>query len=124
MRGQFIELAGGGDQFSRAELAAGEEEEGSAVNSWLSPWQAHRRRFDGSSGSRRHGERVEPRGTRPRGGGRRRAYRLQPQSRKAITVSHRSYPQGVAFTWRSYRVIGDVNHTAVARITAKIDRRR
>jgi hypothetical protein len=33
-------------------------------------------------------------------------------------------PRGVAFTWRSYRVIGDVNHKTVARITAKIGRRR
>jgi hypothetical protein len=32
----------------------------------------------------------------------------------AATVSHRSYPQGVAFTWRPYRVIGDSNPTAVA----------
>jgi hypothetical protein len=37
----------------------------------------------------------------------------------AATVSHWSYPQGVAFTWRPYRVIGDANPTAVAWITAR-----
>jgi hypothetical protein len=50
----------------------------------------------------------------------RRANPLQPQSRRAVTVSHRSYPQGVAFTWRPYRVIGDANSTAVAWITARV----
>ena len=32
----------------------------------------------------------------------------------AAMVSHRSYPQGVAFTWRPYQVIGDANPTEVA----------
>jgi hypothetical protein len=35
-------------------------------------WRAPRRRWDGLAESRRHGVKTEPRGTRPRGGGRRR----------------------------------------------------
>jgi hypothetical protein len=38
----------------------------------------------------------------------------------AAMVSHRSYPKGVAFTWRPYRVIGDTNPTAVAWITVRV----
>jgi hypothetical protein len=49
---QFIEPAGGGAQFGRAVLAAGDKEEGGAVNTWLTSWQAHRRRLDGRSESR------------------------------------------------------------------------
>jgi hypothetical protein len=63
--GQFIAPAGGGAQFGRAVLAAGDKEEGGAVNTWLTPWQAHRRRLDGPRESRRHGRKARPRGGGP-----------------------------------------------------------
>jgi hypothetical protein len=43
-------------------LAAGDEEEGGAVNSWLMPWQAHRRRWDGSRELRRCRGKARTRG--------------------------------------------------------------
>jgi hypothetical protein len=49
---QFIDSESGGSQFDRDELAAGGKDEGGAVNTWLLPWQAHRRRLDGRSESR------------------------------------------------------------------------
>jgi hypothetical protein len=52
------------------------------------------------------------------------AIRSSRKAGGAATVSHRSYPQEVAFTWRPYRVIGDANPTAVARITARGNQRR
>jgi hypothetical protein len=45
-------------------LAAGAEEEGGAVNSWLTPWQAPRRRWDGYRESWRRGGKLKPRGAR------------------------------------------------------------
>ena len=95
------------------------------MNSCLPSWRPHRRRLDGHRESRRRGGKAEPRGTRPRGGGSP-ASLSAPAAKQggSTTVSHRSYPQGMAFTWRPYRVISDVNHTAVARITARIGRRR
>jgi hypothetical protein len=94
------------------------------VSSWPTAWQAPWRWWDGPRESRRHGRKARPRGARPGGGGRRWASRQQPQSRKIVMVSHRSYPQGVTFTWRSYRVIGDANPTAVTWITVRGHRRR
>jgi hypothetical protein len=88
-----------------------EEKVTGAVAGWLAPWQLLRRATESRKGSWRHGRNTRVRGTRPEGGG-------SPASLSALAakqggstaVSHRSYPQGMAFTWRPYRVIGDVNH--------------
>ena len=61
-----------------------------AVNSCPATWQASRRRWDSPKVSRRCCRTARPRGARPGGGGYRRAYRFQPQSRRGATVSHRS----------------------------------
>jgi hypothetical protein len=67
------------------------------VNSCLPSWRPHRRRLDGHRESRRRGEKVEARGTRPGDGCRRRAYLPKPQSTGGTTVSHRSYLQAHCF---------------------------
>ena len=66
---------------------------------------------------RSHGDAVESKATWRKAGRRWLTGELIRFSRKTegtTTVSHRSYPQGVAFTWQPYRVIGDTNPTAVA----------
>jgi hypothetical protein len=77
-RAQFIESAGGGAQFGRAVLAAGDKEEACAVNSCPPPWQPPRRRWDGYRESWRRGGKVWTRGTQPGSGGHRRAHPFQP----------------------------------------------
>jgi hypothetical protein len=64
-----------------------------------------------------HGVAVESKAMRRKAGRRWFTGELIRSSRKAegaAMVSHRSYPEGVAFTWRPYRVIGAANPTAVA----------
>ena len=66
---------------------------------------------------RSHGDAVESKATRRKAGRRRSPVKLSAlaaKQKRKTTVSHRSYPQGVAFTWQPYRVIGDTNPTAVA----------
>jgi hypothetical protein len=122
---QFIGLNGGGREFQWDARRSEEEKVTGAVAGWLALWQLLRRATKSRKGSRRHGRNTRVRGTRPEGGGSP-ASLSAPAAKQggSTTVSHRSYPQGMAFTWRPYRVIGDVNHMAVVRITARIGRRR
>jgi hypothetical protein len=61
------------------------------MNSWLSSWRPHRRRWDGRSESRRRGGKAKPRGTRPRGGGSPAKLSKPAATQKGeMTVSHRS----------------------------------
>jgi hypothetical protein len=50
-----------------------------AVDSWQQPWQSFRRSTESHNGSRRCGGGTQARGTRPEGGGHRRAYRVPPR---------------------------------------------
>jgi hypothetical protein len=63
------------------------------VNSWLTPWQPHRRWQDSGRESWWCGVKIEPRGARPGGGGHRRAYRVPP--RRASTVVEFVLPAGL-----------------------------
>jgi hypothetical protein len=60
------------------------------ANSCPPSWQLHRRWWDSDRESRRHGGKVESRGTRPRGGGSPASLSLQPQSRRG---SHGESPE-------------------------------
>jgi hypothetical protein len=73
------------------------------ANQCPTPWQPHRRWFDSSSKLQQRGGRVEPRGARPRGGGRRWAlYRgrwARGDGLRLVGVVSRSW--AVTIFWRS-----------------------
>jgi hypothetical protein len=88
-----------------------EEKVTSAVAGWLAPWQLLRRATESRKGSWRHSRNTRVRGTRPEGSGSPGSLSAPAAKQGGSTaVSHQSYPQGMAFTWRPYRVFGDVNH--------------
>jgi hypothetical protein len=60
------------------------------INSCLSSWGPHRRRWDDPRESRRRGGKAEPRGTRPRGGASPVSQSAPAAKQKSAAVSHRS----------------------------------
>jgi hypothetical protein len=78
-RAQFIAHNGGDREFWGGRAAAGDEEEGGAVNMCLEAWRLLRRATESEGKARWCGGKREPRGAWPEDGGRR---RVNPLSRK------------------------------------------